>query len=328
MNYYKLVCTNSNTKWMTSELEQGRVRFGWSSSDCDLRKIKMMSSLQMNDEQRLSWRMTKFLCERLIKGDHLIIQLEQPLRQFYIAEVIGDYTFDQSLKADFNHIIPIKLLSNIPVKVNSNIVSNNMRNDLSKRGQYYCIYPEKTVQELNEIVSLQLWNDIKANELTSIKNELEKTNELIRNQCIKLISQTWKSKHFESFVYYLLSAIPNISVKRLADSGKGWDMLIQIQDPISGTILHDDVPVQCKNYYGEVYTSRPIQDLVRSIQNSDSNIAYLVILGKLTEQFLIDFEKEKNLLKSSSRNIDLILIDQDQIADLYMTYKSTIKDFI
>lgn len=324
MNYFKFVSINPDPNWMKDELMNGRGRFGWSGKDCNLSIIRSLDNNERTDEQRITWTKTKFLVERLRVGDRLIIQLEQPLRQFYLAEVTGEYFFDEQPKRDFNHIIPIRLICEHAISMSSRIVSNNMRNDLTKRGHYYCVYPEKTIRDLNEIIDGKLWLDEKSKESTSYLVEIEKTNEIIRNQCIETIRDTWKSKHFEEFVFRLMSAIPNIEATRLADSGKGWDLLIRIMDPISGNILHDDVPVQCKNFYGEVTTVRPIEDLERSIKNGQSDIAYLVIIGDLTDEFLQNFENTKSRLKESNLNVDMILVDQVQVAELYMKYKSNI----
>lgn len=321
MNYYKMVVLSGDSDWTYNELLNGRARFGWSFFDCDLRKIQKMKNSEITDNQRLSWRMSQFLIKRVRVGDRLVIQIDQPMQSFYIAEVVNDYEFDKNERDDFNHILPVKLLNKEAIKITSNIVSNNMRNDLSKRGHYYCIYPQKTINELDEIVNNKLWNSANLKEGTSFDHELNKTHKLIKKKCINLISNTWKSKHFEEFIYNLISVIPNINVKSVVDSGLGWDLLIQIEDPISGVILKDDVPVQCKNYQGEVTTTQAVSDLVRSIENSNSDLAYLVIMGDLTDEFMHAFTSARDKLKSGNDNVDFILIDQDQVADLYMKYK-------
>jgi hypothetical protein len=61
-----------------------------------------------------------------------------------------------------------------------------------------------------------------------------------------------------------------VEVIERSDRGKGWDLLIRILNPITGTPLLENVPVQCKNYSGEVSDFNAIDDLERSILHSKS----------------------------------------------------------
>lgn len=99
-------------------------------------------------------------------------------------------------------------------------------------------------------------------------------------------------------------------------------MLLQLFDPITNEVLSDDVPVQCKNYQGEVLTNQPIEDLERCVKHSNSNIFYLFIIGKLTDVFWKNLnEKQNDLTKILNRNIIFRVIDQYRIAELYLQKK-------
>jgi len=105
------------------------------------------------------------------------------------------------------------------------------------------------------------------------------------------------------------------------DRGQGWDLLLRVINPITDTILPDEVPAQCKNYQGPVRTMKPIEDLERCVQHSDSRIAYLFILGDLSDEFMDRLEEAQlGMERKLARPIECVVVDQDQIAALYLTY--------
>lgn len=121
----------------------------------------------------------------------------------------------------------------------------------------------------------------------------------------------------------LIGKIPGVEVvDDSKDSHQGWDFLIRIQDPLcSGEFLHDPVQVQCKNYTGKVNSDKPIDDLMRCVQNSDSTIFYLCILGDVTEEFKEKLaDAEERARDNTGRDVQFRLMDQYEIARLYMKY--------
>lgn len=109
-------------------------------------------------------------------------------------------------------------------------------------------------------------------------NTLDDTLRRTKDHIIQEISRRWPSKDFERFCERICKSLDHVEVKEQSDRGKGWDLLIRIINPITETILLDDVPVQCKNYSREVWDNRAIDDLARSIRNSKSRVAYLFII--------------------------------------------------
>jgi hypothetical protein len=140
---------------------------------------------------------------------------------------------------------------------------------------------------------------------------------------ISNISQRWKSKNFEVFCEKLCGATDNIEVVSRSDTGRGWDLLIKVIDPLTGNILRDDVPVQCKNYTGKVSVFSAIDDLGRCIENTKKDIAYLFILGDLSQEFHLELKrKQEELCQKLGTNITLEIVDQTQIAHLYQKSQS------
>lgn len=94
-----------------------------------------------------------------------------------------------------------------------------------------------------------------------------------------------------------------------------------MRNPLTGEILQDGIPVQCKNYTGEVEDDRPIEDLVRCINNSGSEIAILFILGDLTDEYRrrLDLRGEE-LQRDIGRLVKFEVVDQDRIAEMYLAY--------
>ena len=321
--YFKFVSIRKDQEdWMLTELQEGRARFGWSSAGSDLKVIKAKASSARTAEEKIVWRYTQFLINRLTKGDRLIIQLSRPLRKFVIAEVTGDYHSTEPQESDFNHYIECKLLTETFINVESQAVSQSLRHHLSKRGHYYEIYEDLAKEELDWIVEKSLQRDVeflKANEIEhTAEFESKILEEDVITQTYKRISTKWPSAYFEKFVADLIRSTPGLEVKKQGDSGQGWDLTMRILDPIDGSILHEDIPVQCKNYIGEVKTKRPIDDLERCIRNSDSSIAYLFIIGDLTEEFEDELERRLEVLKAENEDVKWRVIGQEQIARMYL----------
>jgi len=274
---------------------------------------KLQRGEQLEGGERVVWNRCQFLIKRIEIGDRLIIQTERPLRQFLIVEVTGPYGF-LGTERDFNHYLECRAITEEYVNIDS--LPQYVRHDLTKRGRYYQIYGEATIEYLES------WRGEEAHPRTHA-HEKEETNEEIIAKVIKIIHKRWPAKDFETFMKELIGKIPCVEVvDDSKDNHKGWDFLIRIPDPLcSGEFLHDRIPVQCKNYTGPVNSDNPIDDLMRCVQNSDSTIFYLCILGDVTEEFkekLADAAERAG--DNAGRDVQFRIVDQYEIARLYMKY--------
>ena len=326
-NYYKLVSLYDEDKdWLLQEYQSGRVRYGWSGLGSDLRKIDKLKKQNkaLTDSQDITWRYTQFLYNRLKIGDRLVLQFQKPLKNILIAEITGDYYFADPPDKDFNHIIPCKPLTSKPISVNSKVISQSLKHNLSKRGNYYRIYPEWAIKELNEIIEKKLWENNALLQVRSIDDEEANTNKSIIENTINIISNKWPGKSFENFISIFLKRVSGIEVSEIKDVKKGWDLLIRIMDPLSNEILQDEIPAQCKNYTGEVKTDIPLEDLKRCADNSSSPYIYLFILGNIDNNYLGKIEElEQELSKKHNRKISIKVVTQDIIAEIYTGLRST-----
>ncbi len=326
--YYKIVALCDDTKWIVSEFQNGRIRFGWSGPGMDLRNIDKKALEKRSPEERMTWRYTQFLLNKLHSGDRLVLQFEQPMRHFLIGEVVSPgYEFDTNARPDFNHIVHCRPLTKEPILIDAQCVPLSLRHDLSKRGQYYAIYPEIAIRQLNRIINERLWDGPEAKATRDFSDDLKDTVSEVRSQILKAIAERWKAKDFERFCELLCNHVPFIEVQTRKDSFKGWDLLLRILNPITGESLLEDVPAQCKNYYGNdvVASDEPIMDLARCIHNSKSKVAYLFILGDLSSDFIHRFEKKQEELSiSEKKEIQFVLVDQDLIVDLCLKHMQLI----
>jgi hypothetical protein len=285
--YFKLVCL-SNPTWILDEFLKGRVRFGWSPPGTDLREIARQDRDVRSDQERTTWKQAQFLVTKVRSGDRIVVQPEQPLESFVIGELIEPgYKFDSDTKADFNHILHVRPLTPAPIPVNAKEVSAALKHDLSKRGAYFQIYPDRSLKELDDLVERAVAKNL---DLTKVRGDEDTQDRNLRGvtaAIIKEISQSWPGKEFEKLCEDLCNSLDYIEVKERKDSGKGWDLLVRVINPITQSILADEVPVQCKNYTGAVTETNLIDDLVRSIGNIEieNNLALLFILGDSTEDF-------------------------------------------
>ena len=339
-NWFKLCCfTEGDESWMISELKNGRLRFGWSPPGSDIRELDKLSWEELDKIElgNNEWKATgsqiykkgQFLLYRILKDDFIVVQLTAPIREFYVFQVADGYDYSTAERDDFNHILNGKLLTDKPIPFYSKHISNELRHSLSMRGRYYQIYSEYSTNELLDILKNEIWQRNDLSEESSQSVEMAKMNNAIIGSTIEMIQNKWKSKDFEYFVSDLLTKLEGVEVKSNIDSGKGWDLTISLRDPLTGDLLLDNIPVQCKNYYGEVWTSKPIEDLERCIKNSPNNvnIAYLIILGNLTEEFTNNLNALSfNLTKTLERNIEFRVVDQRQLAKLYLMADLTIID--
>jgi hypothetical protein len=275
--YFKLVCLHEDPQWYLEEFRQGRARYGWSGPGSNLRSIKAKIDAgewgNRTDNEAQAWFYSQFLTERVGVGDRVVVQTEQPIRSFLIGEVITPgYEFSPGDLADFNHVLHITPITREAIPINSKAVSAALKHDLSKRGHYYEIYHEDSIRELDTLVMQISSNMIDVESTRTDDNTLDDTLRRTRDHMIQEISRRWPSKDFERFCARICKSLDHIEVKEQSDQGKGWDLLIRIINPITETILLDDVPVQCKNYSGEVWDNRAIEDLVRCILNSKSRV--------------------------------------------------------
>lgn len=318
--YFKLVCTADDAEWYLQEFLNGRVRFGWSWPGLDLRIIKQKDWSARTERERLSWKYTKFLLERIEAGDRLAIQTEQPLRRFLVAEVVPpSYDFAPGDLPDFNHLLHVKPLTPRPIPINSKEVSVSLKHDLSKRGQYYEIYPEGSIRELDKIVSKVATTRFNWEATRTDGDTLDRTQDIVTQKITEEISRNWPAKEFEKFCAMLCETVDFIEVKDASDRFKGWDLLVRINNPLTGTIVLDDVPVQCKNFRGLVSSLQPIDDLERAVRNSGSHVAYLFIMGELSDDFRRRLaEREEALSAELGRQVYFEVVEEGRIAELYV----------
>ncbi len=334
MRYFKLVVcpfgpyeqTEDWAEKVHKQILGGRVHFGWSWSPmnpknltADLRKLREKEKLE--GDERVVWRYTQFLINRLEAGDRLIIQTERPLRRFLIAEVTGPYGF-LGTEPDFNHYLECRAITDKTyVSIDSKFIPQWIRHDLTHRGHYYQIYSEATIAHLDSMIKQELWS-LEDGQQRTLGHEKEHTEMEIVDNVIEVIRKRWPAKHFETFVKELIKKIPGVEVVADSkDNQKGWDFLIHIRDPFTSEFLHERVPVQCKNYAGDVDNDQPIDDLKRSVKHSDSTIAYLFILGDLTDNFKKKLDEAERFAPSShGKEVQFRTIDQGEIAKLYMRY--------
>ena len=324
MKYFKLVALNrGNVKWMLKEFRDGRLHYGWSFPECNLNVFPKKEKNEWTPKQKLCWKYTQFLVKRISIGDRIILQLHQPLRKFLLAEVTDEYYFQDPPDKDFNHILPVEPITENYIDLNSKIVPGYLRHALTKRGQYYEIYPQEAIDQLDRIIKKELWISHEAKKERSFNTELTRTKEEVLKSIKNSIFKHWQSTDFETFVAKLFALIPNVEVKTKGDSGLGWDLMLRIIDPITGETLDEKVPVQCKAYQGKVSSLKAIQDIERALKNSGANRGYIAILGELTDGFNEALsEKESELTESLGRNINIQVVNEDDFAELFLNNES------
>lgn len=330
MAYFKLVVWNEDDgDWAEKVRRQilgGKAHYGWSwipmdpeHGTADLRTLreKWERGEQFEGDERVVWKKTRFLIYRIKIGDRLIIQTERPLRRFLIAKVTGPYGF-LGTEPDFNHYLECSAITEEYVDINP--VPHYVRGDLTKRGHYYQIDEEDTIKYLDSMIERKSWSREDWKPRTDA-DEKEETKEESIAEVIKIIRKRWPRSHFETFMRELIRKIPGVEVvDGSKDIHTGWDFLIRIQDPCSGEILHDDIPVQCKNYNGKVNCYEPIGDLRKCVKHSASTIVYLFILGDVTEGFKKKFAEAEQDEVKTGRYVQFIMMDQHEIARQYMKY--------
>ncbi|WP_100399156.1 restriction endonuclease [Bacillus sp. FJAT-44742] len=317
--FYKLVAINNrDQEWMYKEFLDGRLHFGWSPPGSYLNILKNKSKNQMSNQEKVTWRYTQFLVNRIKKGDVLLIQFEQPLRKLLIAEVTDGYDYATEEKEDFNHIIHCKPITKDFISIESKYVTKSLRHAITKRGQYYQIYPKEAIKNIEELIEEHLWEKNDYKEKLTNEIAISDTKTAIIETTIDMISKKWPGKAFEYFVEDLIKSIPGMAAA-VRDSGKGWDLLIQTTDPLSNEILLEGIPVQCKNYRGIVTDKRPIRDLEKCIINSNKSLAYLFIMGQLEKDYLNAInELQEELTEKLQREVKLAVVQQERIAEMYL----------
>lgn len=321
--YFKLLSLcEGREEWIISEFLQGRARYGWSPKGADL-TLRLRGGRPWEDwpeDIRWAWGYSKFLVERIEVGHRIVMQTSLPLRSFLIGEVVAPgYEFDGS-QEDFNHILHVRPLVATPIPVNAHAVSDALKHDLSKRGRYYEIYPERATENLDEIVGAYRDSRLDLNRTRKQSDTRDRAAGAVRSAICQVIRNTWPAQQFEHFCVELCESLPFVEVKEHVDRGCGWDMLVRFINPITNEVLLDGVPVQCKNYAGEVRTMLPLDDLERCVRSSDSSYAMLFILGELTDEFRQAVqERQQTLTSELGREIQFDVVDESRIAEIYAT---------
>ena len=328
MRHFKLVALAGDPDWTLDEFNAGRARYGWSGwsgfAGADLRILEEQTT--WTAEEEIVWRYCQFLVRRIEIGDRIVMQFEQPMRQFVIGEVKEPgYEFandgyrcdDGSL--DFRHVLHVHSLTPTPIPLDCAEVTAALRHDLTKRGNYYEIYPERSIRALQNLATRAANGELNLLKKRSEALTLEETEKEIRCRTIQEISEQWPGKEFEKFVVHLCKNIPYVEIKESRDTRQGWDLLVSVRNPLTDEILQDGIPIQCKNYTGEVEDDRPIKDLARCIENSNSEVAILFILGDLTDEYRRKLHlKEEELQRDKDRPVKFEVVDQDRIAEMYL----------
>lgn len=79
--YFKLVCLHDeDPQFILTNFLEGRARFGWSPPGTDLRKIKNKKWETRSEQERITWRSTQFLVERICPNHRIVIQMDQPIK--------------------------------------------------------------------------------------------------------------------------------------------------------------------------------------------------------------------------------------------------------
>lgn len=320
--YFKLVSLYENDEsWIAEEFFAGRARYGWSPQGADLSLAQRGGKPweEWPEGVRWAWSYAKFLVERISVGDRVVIQTSQPLRSFLVGEVIEPgYEYDGSLD-DFNHVLHVRPLVPQPVPVNSHLVSDALKHDLSKRGRYYEIYPERSIKSLDELVERSRNSSPDFTRTRKDEDTRDQAAAAIKSAISDVIRNAWPAQNLERFCDELLASLPYVEVKERVDRGLGWDLLVRFINPITNAGLMDEVPVQCKNYVGAVNIDRPIDDLERCIRNLDgASYAMLFILGDLSDAFHQRVrEREASLSQELGRGITFDIVDEGRIAEIY-----------
>ena len=225
-DYFKWVALKEDDPdWYERELLAGRARFGWSPPGADLRAIKdKMDRFSWNErtaEEAEAWSYNGYLILYIHPGSRLVIQTRQPLRSFWLAEVIHPgYQFDGT-QDDFNHIFHVKLASQKPIPIDLKEISPSLRHDISKRtvrGKYQ-IYPEETVAELGRLWERLVNGTFDWSSKRTEAHTFEEMRDELNRVVIRNISRRWKSKNFEVFCEKLCDATDNIEVVSRSDTG-------------------------------------------------------------------------------------------------------------
>ena len=157
MKYFKLVALAGDPNWALDEFKAGRARYGWSwFPGADLRIIEEQTA--WTAEQEIVWRYCQFLVRRIEVGDRIVMQFEKPMRQFVIGEVrepgyeFANDGYENPDGLDFRHVLHVHPLTPEPIPLDRAEVTAALRHDLTKRGNYYEIYPERSILELEKLV--------------------------------------------------------------------------------------------------------------------------------------------------------------------------------
>lgn len=317
-NYYKLVCAGENkSEWLFSEYLAGRVRFGYGWPECDLRILAQQDAETLTDNQLLAWHYAQFLINKLIYGDCLILQFEEPLNKIVIARVTEGYDYDENEKEDFNQIVRCVPLCDKYIYLSCSAVSFSLYRCLSKKGEYFQIFAADAISEINSLIRGNgLKNDYSPQEQRTPVGYSGAARRMSQNEN-KYAPQKQASLQFQNMVCALIENCDNFEVMKPDAGPQGCDLLMHIIDPLSREILHAEVPVLCKTNITDDVIPAILDELETCVRCFNSGIVYLFVSNELSANMQRYIKLRRIRLSRDSRNdIHFIIIGKTQIAQL------------
>ena len=273
--YWAIRTDRVNRKLLYEELKQGRLRQGWGwdpSQDLRLVQAKLEKNEGLTETEQHVLPHLRMLTSRddgVKPGDWILLPNLPEDRFFVIAEVTGDYYYEpvrlspeqdyNGFHQDYGHILPVRRLTTNPINKYSEHVHAGLRTTLKARSRMWSLDKyaeeiEELVEKANQGVDLSQAQGGKERLGSALKEARAKVVPKFKEELENELKARFQAAEWEEPIVQALKRLyPEAEVDWVAGSQEeGADVVVYIPDYFSEDGGSWVIPVQVKNYTGEI----------------------------------------------------------------------------
>lgn len=304
--------------WIRDELDEGRLRFGWSGEGSDLRELerKRADGMTLSDRESETWKKGHKLITEMEKGDLVFTPGVPNGNHFAVAHVSGEYRFDPNGASRWRgHVLPVTPLVSSVHRLSPSVSARVVSSISNPRSITRMGAPWGDVQRLLGAAD--------AESLDIASPPMERIDELARG-ATRAISETlaseFRGKGFEVPVRRLLEALytdAEVKHARQLDIA-GIDILVHLSDPLG---FERDIAVQVKHWTHEPDTTALRDEALDAIRRAKERHPEVDagLVFTLLDTIPPETQREADRL-SEQLGIDVVVLGLDQAAPLFLRH--------
>ena len=314
----KAIADGCPVEGVFDELESGRARIGWSYCDkLDLRKIRTRPAADLDGDERAAKRCLGFLT-RVNDGDYLLYPRQPERDQFAVAQVTGEYDYDDDgLGGDFRSFRPCELVTSRPI--NDEIVPSKLRRRLGRPGRFSEVYDVVPLQNFLQLLSRTGSSEPVLRDDTN-RASIGRIHESLRKHLPTLIQREFSgtdlSRRLCRELFERMGYTHEVQEGPYED---GSDIVVTLGDPLLPDDIEIRIGVQVFSYENEVKENalkEKLDQLLGGWEVNEINYGVLLTTGILSHRAraVLDCHNKDNPDRL------VTLVDGESLSNLFLKY--------